>query len=117
MQIHAYVRFRYTAQMYLPLEDPNSDQPVLTYIKDVNVEFTNDPNTPRQVIVCEEPLPRRTELTGLMDRYGVQPVPGGIWTITSIEPVINTFGFRELFRMQAAMANNPNFGYEGIVIE
>lgn len=115
MQLYAYKRFRYTAQFHLPLADPNSDTPVLTFIKDVHVDFTNDPNSPKQVIVCEEPLPSAGVLTAMTDPYGNELIPGGEWTITTIEPVFNPLGFRELFKMQVNMRTKPDFGYEGIV--
>lgn len=114
MRLHAYKRFRFTAQFHLPLEDPNSDTPTLTFIKDVAIDFTNDPSTPRQVIVCAEPLPSAGVLTAIKDPYGNEAVPGGEWTITTAEPVFNPFGFRELFRMQAALRNQPNYGYDNI---
>lgn len=115
MQTHAYVRYNLTAGMYLVLEDPVAEGGVETYVKDVKISFTNDPSAPRQVVVCEEPLPSGAVLTAIVDRYGVQSVPGGEWTVTSIEPVLNSFGVREMYRHQVAMRNKPNFGYEGMM--
>lgn len=116
-QLLAYKRYPFKGMMYLPLEDPSSQSniPILTYIKDVEFDFASDPSTPRSVILCEEPLPQSAVISAVVDQFDVQPLPGAEYTITTVEPLINVFGQRDLYRHQAALRAPLDFGYEGIV--
>lgn len=117
MKLLGFKKYRFVGSMSLPLEDPTSlnGVPIITYIKDIEFDFTDDPNAPRQELVADEPMPAAARITNIRDRGGDQPMPGSEWTITSIEPVISVFGRREVYRHQAALREPPDFGYEGIV--
>lgn len=114
MKLLAYLRFNFTGDLWLPMADPNSTtgEPVMTKEKEIRFNFMDDPNAPRQIIVAEEPFPTTSQVMAVKDRRGEYPIPGAIWTVTSIEPVISTLGTREVYRHQVALAEPPNFGYD-----
>ena len=120
MRLLGFKRWQFTGDMYLPLEDPLSQNnvPVITLVKSgITFDFSDDPDAPRQVITSAEPMPQSAIITFIRDKYGNEPMPGSEWTVTSVKPVINVFGTREMYRMQAALKFQPDFGYVGIVRE
>lgn len=118
MKLLGFKRWQFIGNMWLPLEDPSSQNgtPIQTLVKeDIPFDFSDDPDAPRQVIVSSEPMPQLATITFIRDKFGNQPMPESEWTITSVKPVISIFGRREVYRMQAALKTQPDFGYEGIV--
>lgn len=117
MKVMGFKRYRFTGMLYLPKEDPTSSNNtvLMTYEKDVNFDFSDDPDAPRQVFTASEPYPQSSEITNITDKYGDKPYPEGIFKITSVEPVVGPFGKVEMFRMQAALTEFPDFGYDGII--
>jgi len=113
MQLTAYKRFPFKGTLWIPQEDTQSQAGTIVFIEDhdINFDFSDDPTAPRQIIVCGEPLPTTAKVTAIQDRYGNFTLPGGEWTITSVQAVINAFGQRELYTHQAALSTPPDFGY------
>lgn len=114
MKLLGFKRFPFKGQMWLPKEDEQSQNANIFYEfeKDVMFDFSDDPSAPRQLFVSDEPFPVSARILVVTDRYGTEPVPGAQWTVTTIEPIINVFGFGEGFRHQAALTEQPKFGYE-----
>lgn len=111
MQFWGYQRYHFTGQLWIMKDDPREEQPVLTYEKDITFGFSGDPSTPRQVVMCPEPIPSTSVITGVTDRYDKAPMPGAEWTITTVEPVIDLVGGTQMYRHQAALSKTSDFGY------
>lgn len=117
MKMMGFKRYRFTGMLFLPKEDPTSsgNTVLMTYEKDVMFDFSDDPNAPRQVFTASEPFPQSSEITAIKDREGEEPYPEGTFKITSVEPVMGPYGKVEMFRMQGALKEFPDFGYDGII--
>lgn len=112
MKFWGYQRYNFTGEMWLPQTDTSSEEPVLTFVKDVNFDFMSSAATPRQVIIAEEPFPTSAAIMAVRDRNGVEPMPLAEWTITSVEPVFNPFRGTDLYQHLAALRKASDFGYE-----
>lgn len=114
MKLLGYLRYHFVGDLYIAKADESSmnNEIIMTLEKEVYFNFMDDPSAPRQVIVASEPFPTTCQIMAVRDRHDVAPIPGAIWTVTSIEPVISVFNTREVYRHQVALAEPPNFGYD-----
>lgn len=111
MKFWGYQRFLFTGEMYVPTTDTQSEDAAMTYIKDIKFDFMSSPATPRQVIIADEPFPTSARIVAVVDRYGMPPMIGAEWTITSVEPVFNPFRGTDMYQHLAALYKASDFGY------
>lgn len=112
MKLTTWQRFQYTGVVYFATPDLNDAQGRLIYTRSDLVmffEFMGNPLSVRSVIISRTPLPLKTILVGIVDKDGEAINGNAQYKVTSIEPVVNTFGQSEGYRMNVALAFESDY--------
>lgn len=112
-------KFEYTAVLWdtysLPGQNNADGTPVLFYYKraeGIKLDMYVDSGQTRVHIFSDVPLGRNAQIRDVKNRYGQEPLPGGAYRITLVNPNLNSLGQQEGYHMIAALAYAGDFEYE-----
>lgn len=110
MRLNAVRKYRYTADLFRFTRSTDvggAEQLIYTYDSTIAIQLGGDPTSVRMTVKSATPAPRDGRLANIKDRAGNPVMEGANYRITSIEPMLSVFGYREGYIMKVAMQNAP----------
>jgi hypothetical protein len=102
MKTSAHQRYKYTGDVYKFVRETVGDTSTVKYYfaGNVSIQVGND-KTQRTIIRCKQPFDLGTIITNIIDANGNPILDGKSWQINNLQPIYNSFGSVESYRMAA----------------
>lgn len=111
MRPKAFQRYVFTADIwdFVELGEGSVLDKQYSYLKTINIAFSNDPFVARVNILSEEPIGLDFLVLNIRDSNGKMVLGNTQYRITEVVPIINVFDKTEGYRHRAAVAAAATF--------
>jgi hypothetical protein len=102
MKLNTTKQYNLSVDYYTFIDTPSGNTTVRTYSLDSNIKVSTSGNIiGNLIILADEVLLLGGRLQNLLDRSGAEILPGAVWQITTVQPVINALGLLDGYKYKA----------------